>query len=289
MLWGGTFVAGRLASNQLSPLTNSALRFLIASACFALIMQMRRSWIRPSANSLLYLFLMGLSGVAIYNVCFFAGLKITMASRASLVIATNPVCAMLFAVIFLKEKLTFNKLSGLFLSLAGAVVVITDGNLAAIMNEGFGRGELIIFGCVICWVTYTFLSKVAMKTLPPLNTSSYSTFIGCIILLVIIFSQSSGNEIFQQISSVQITSWLALSYLGIFGTVIAYKLYLDAVIEIGPAKAAQYINLIPFFAVALSAIILNEPITMATLLGGSLIFAGIFLVNRTPLNIASER
>lgn len=274
-IWGGTFIAGKVAAPYLSPLAGAALRFTFASVCLLWLMTQTRSWVAPSRETWLQIILMGMSGVVVYNLCFFEGLKHIPASRAALVIATNPVCALLAARLFMGESLTLYRFAGILMSLSGAAVVITQGNLTLLSNGGIGIGEVIIFGCVVSWVTYTLLSKKVMQTLSPLTATAYSTFIGCIIL--IIFAITKGAV--QEIATIPMNVWIALAFLGIFGTVLAFTWYLDGVREFGPARAALFINLVPVFGVLLAAIILEESLNFATLVGGGFVIGGISLTN----------
>ena len=278
-LWGGTMVAGKMSGNQLSPILKSTCRFSIASILLAIIIQNKRAWIRPSKKELASLFLMGLTGVAIYNLFFFAGLKLILASRASLIIATNPICTLLYAFLFLNEKVTFYRMIGILISLFGAIIVITNGDLT-LLKQNIGHGELFIFGCVISWIAYVIIGKSTMKSVPPLIANAYSVFSGCALLIISLLFESNLKEISVNLTSLNLENWLALIYLGSFGTVLGYKFYLEATQEIGPARASQFINLIPLFGVSLSAFILRETITLTTILGGGLIIGGIFLTNK---------
>ncbi|MBH8562544.1 DMT family transporter [Nostoc sp. CENA67] len=275
-IWGGTFIAGRIAAPYLSPYTGAALRFTFASICLLWLVSKTHSWVAPSPKIWLQTILMGLTGVVVYNLCFFEGLKHISASRAALVIATNPVCALLAARIFLGEHLTLRRIVGILISLCGAVIVITQGDLALLWNGGIGIGEVIIFGCVLSWVTYTLLSKKAMQTLSPLTATTYSTLIGCTFLIV--FAISKGG--IQEIATIPINAWVALAFLGILGTAVAFNWYLDGVRELGAAGAALFINLVPVFAVLLAVSILGESLNLTTLVGGGLVIGGISLTNQ---------
>ena len=92
VLWGGTFVAGRIAAQDMGPASGSFLRFAVASLLLiAMIWQAQGRLPIPARRQFIPLFLLGLSGVAAYNIFFFLGLKLIPASRASLIVASNPV------------------------------------------------------------------------------------------------------------------------------------------------------------------------------------------------------
>ncbi|VEB45489.1 S-adenosylmethionine/S-adenosylhomocysteine transporter [Chromobacterium violaceum] len=120
VIWGGTFIAGRLLAGGLPPLLAACLRFSVASAtllgCLALT---RTPLVRPAPGQMLRLALLGLFGVFGYNLCFFYGLQHIGAARASLIVALNPAMIALASFLLLKEALPPFKLAGIALCLAG--------------------------------------------------------------------------------------------------------------------------------------------------------------------------
>jgi drug/metabolite transporter (DMT)-like permease len=198
------------------------------------------------------------------------------ASRASLIIALNPVFITLASAAFARERLPITGLAGVLLSLLGAALVITKGNWQD-FGAGFGSGELFISICVALWVSYTLIGRVALQTLTPLISTSYASILGCAGLLLPAFL-------------IERNTWrtptpeliLALAYLGIFGTVLGFIWYYEAVRELGPAQAGIFINLVPVFAVLLGVLTLGEALSPQTLLGGLLVVLGVTLTNAIP-------
>ena len=76
MIWGGTFVAGRLLSGALEPLLAASLRFLLASLALLLFMACKRiPLVRPNLRQCVQLLILGFFGIFFYNLCFFYGLQ----------------------------------------------------------------------------------------------------------------------------------------------------------------------------------------------------------------------
>jgi drug/metabolite transporter (DMT)-like permease len=157
--------------------------------------------------------------------------------------------------------------------LVGAGLVITKGKLQG-LSAGFGSGEFFITICVVMWVSYTLLGRVALQTLTPLITTTYASGLGCAGLLLPAVLIERGSWTVPSVSLV-----VALAYLGLFGTVLGFIWYYDAVRELGPAQAGIFINLVPVFAVLLGVLTLNEVLAPAALLGGSLVVLGVTLTN----------
>ncbi len=218
---------------------------------------------------------LGLSGILAYNLFFFLGLKDISASRAGLIIALNPVCITIASRIFFQEKLTYLKLVGVAISLLGAILILTEGNISTLVSQGIGRGELSILGCVASWVIYSLVGKLAMQEMSALATTTYAIWIGSVLLLP--FAIWEQNNHFPKIN---LLTGLGLAYLGILATVVAFNWYYEGIQAIGAAKAAIFINLVPMFAIIFGTIFLKESLSAITLGGGGLVILGVTLVNR---------
>jgi drug/metabolite transporter (DMT)-like permease len=221
--------------------------------------------------------LLGITGIFIYNIMFFKGLKIIEAGRASLIIATCPIIITICSAIFLKEKINLVKGLGIIISVCGAIIVISKGNISRIFEGGLGLGELYIFCCVLSWVAYSLIGKTVMKGLSPLTSVSYSATVGAVALLV----PALFEGLVENIAGQSVRDWLCISYLGIFGTVVGFVWYYQGVERIGPTKAGLFINFVPISAILCAFFILREPITLSLAGGAVLVISGVYLTNRT--------
>lgn len=274
--WGGTFIAGKQLAGHVDPYSAAFLRFAIASFFLILLtwkIEGRLPPITPSQT--LKIMFLGLTGIFAYNIFFFTGLSLINANRASLIIATNPIFISFFSALLFKERLSLGKLAGLGLSVTGALVVITSGQILTIFETGIGRGELAIFGCVFSWVAYSLMGAPLMKSLSPMASVCYSALAGTLMLLVPALSQG----IVFSLPGYTLMDWANLFYLGFFGTVLGFFWYYQGIQKIGPMGAGVFINFVPLSALVLSYFILKEPITREILAGGALIIAGVYLTN----------
>ena len=278
VFWGGTFVAGRIVAREVGPFSAAFLRFLTASICLLLITWRAEGRLPlPRGNLILPLILLGLTGVFSYNVFFFMGLERIEAGRASLIIANNPIFITLFSALIFRERLRPLAVLGVFLSLSGAVVVITRGDLVSAFQGGVGWGELFIFFCVLSWVAYSLIGKTVLASLSPLVSVTWASLLGMAFLA----APACGEGLLPAIFHYSADSWAGILYLGVFGTVAGFVWYYRGIREIGPARASQFINLVPVSAVLLAALILEEPLTLSLLAGGVLVLTGITLTNRS--------
>ncbi len=274
--WGGTFIAGRLIAPTLDPYSAAFLRFLIASIfLIAFTRKIEGHLPRINIDQIFIICLLGLTGIFAYNICFFSGLKYIQANQASLIIAMNPIFISIASAIFFKEKLHFNKIAGLCLSVTGALIVISNGNPLTIFNQGIGIGQILIFGCVASWVAYSIIGKKAMNNLSAITSVCYSSIAGTLFLLIPALYHGMPS----QLLTYHILEWSSLFYLGFFGTVLGFFWYYEGIEAIGPTRAGMFINFVPVSAILLSFFILKEPVTLSLIAGGVFVITGVWLAN----------
>jgi drug/metabolite transporter (DMT)-like permease len=259
------------------PFSASFLRFVVDSFFLILLAGKRKeSFPLLKKNQLMPAILLGMTGIFTYNVFFFMGLKTVTASRASLIVATNPVFISLFSVLLFKERMNAGKVMGIILCLAGAAIVISHGNLPKIFRGKLGWGEVYILGCVASWVAYSLIGKVIMKDLSPLHAVTYSCLIGTLAL----FFPAWQEGIYEQVMTYTAIDWTGIFYLGFFGTVLGFLWYYEGIQVIGPSRAAVFINFVPVSGVLLGWLLLDESINLSLLTGAALVIGGVYLTNK---------
>jgi len=278
--WGGTFIAGKLIAPTVDPYSAAFIRFSIASVFLIfLTIKIEGHLPRLMLNKIPIILLLGFTGIFSYNLFFFSGLNHIQANQASLIIACNPIFISFCSAVFFKEPLSPLKIAGLCLSVTGAIVVITDGNLFELLTLGIGKGELLIFGCVASWVAYSIFGKKAMTDFSPIVSVCYSSIAGTLLL----FFPALFKGVFPDMTSYTLTEWVSLFYLGFFGTVLGFFWYYEGINQIGPVKAGVFINFVPVSAIILSFFILKEPLTLSLIIGAIFVIAGVYLTNTASL------
>lgn len=277
VFWGGTFVAGRNLAGVVDPAIAAWLRFSIATALLLGWLYLKEGALpRLTWRQTLAVVLLGMTGVAAYNLFFFEGLKTVEAGRAALIVALNPVVIAVLSAWLFGERLQRLQVVGIALSVLGAAIVIGRGDLSALLRSGVGIGELMLLGCVSSWVFYTLIGRRLLRRLSPLVTVSYASLSGTLILGGIVAWQGELDRVVPN----DIGVWWDIGYLAVFGTVLAFVWYYQGVHAIGAARAAQFINLVPVSGVLLGLLLLNEPLTLSVLTGGGLVVLGLLLTNR---------
>lgn len=276
LLWGGTFIAGRLLAGTLEPASAAFLRFLIASIALVTVVGVtEKKLILPPKNLWVPLILLGMTGVFAYNVFFFNGLRHISAGRASLIIASTPLVITVFASIFFRERLSLLNICGILLSLGGAITVISNGHPGALFTGAFGPGESALFGCVLSWAAYSLIGRSILAVLSPLTAVCYSSVIGTLLLSL----PAAREGLFSRLTSITMADWASLAYLGLCGTALGFFLYYQGIKKIGATRAGIFINLVPVFALLLSWLLLGEVLKPVVLAGGLMVMTGVSLTN----------
>ena len=279
VFWGGNFVAGRMVAQELPPFSISFVRFAIAT--LFLLAFILRSHVRVPAlkkEHLLAAFLLGMTGVFANNSLFFYGLQTVPAGRASLITANNPAWIAIFASLIFREPMTLPKITGICLSVLGAMVVISHGDPISIFLGEVGLGELCLVGSGMSWVIYSLLGRWAMKELSPLEAVTYASVIGTMAL----FPPAALEGVTEAFWHYGLTEWAAIIYMAFFGTVLAFVWYNEGIKAIGPSRASIFINLVPISAIIMAVLLLGETADASLLLGAALVTSGIYLTNRPP-------
>lgn len=277
VFWGGTFIAGRIVAATVGPFSAAFLRFAIAGTCLLAITITREKRLPPlNRTQLAGVLLLGLTGIFAYNSFFFAGLATIHASRASLIIACNPVLITVLSAWIFGERLGPLRVVGTLMSVTGAIVVITRGHPMQIWQGGIGAGEMMIFGCVASWVAYSLIGKVLLKGLSPLTTVTYAALSGMLMLLPAAWI----NGLAADLAACRWQDWLSLAYLGLLGTVVGFVWYYQGIMRIGAGPASLFINFVPVSAIVMAYLILDEPVTASLVAGALLVGGGVYLTCR---------
>lgn len=276
LLWGGTFLAGRMLGASLPPASTAFLRFFVASITLITILRLSHGHIpKPCKTQWLPLFFLGLTGIFSYNIFFFEGLRHISAGRAALIIAATPLVIAIASTFLFGEKMTPQRLFGIVISFIGALFVISNGHPTQILHGNFGTGEKALLGCVFSWSAYTLAGRKVLNTIPPLTAVCFSCIIGTILLTI----PAIQSGLFGYIPLLTPMDWFNICYLGIGGTALGFWWYYRAIKEIGASRSAIFINLVPLFALLLAHLLLDESVKLSVLAGGLLILTGVSITN----------
>jgi drug/metabolite transporter (DMT)-like permease len=275
VLWAGSFPATRILVQGMAVYTATFVRFWWAALVLALIVVARNGRLPAiGARDWGYIAVLALLGVVGYNLAFNLGLIQVEASRASLIVPTNPAVTAAAAWLLLREPVGGVRALGIALSVSGALWILCRGEPSAFLALDFTTGELLLVACVFLWSAYTLIGRLALGRIAPLVLTAYAMLLGGAVLAVPAAFES------QSLRAVPWESWAALAYLVPLGTVVPFVWFWQGVGALGAARASQFINLVPPVAVAESVWLLGEPFTPALIVGTALVVGGLYLTNR---------
>ncbi len=272
-LWGGSFIASRVGLEGLYPVELATLRFAIAAPLLLLItlaLEGRKAF-RIAWKDLPVLVMMALTGVTLQYIVQFVAMTYTSVTNTALLINMGTFFVIIPSALFLREKLTVDNWLGVAIAFLGAALVATKGSFAFTPNL-IGDGLVLI--CAVMWAVYILIGNKLAGKYSVLSQLNYIFIIGFVGLIPVYFL--TPHHPFGGFSPL---TWASLFYLAIVCSVIAYFFFNDAIIKLGPSKAAIYQYLEPFFAIILAIALLGEPLTTAIALGAVFIVTGIAMAD----------
>ncbi|SFX07466.1 Permease of the drug/metabolite transporter (DMT) superfamily [Thermoactinomyces sp. DSM 45891] len=277
VLWGSSFVTSKIAINSVQAPVSASIRFgLSALICGLFLMIQTQHPRKVSKKNLGKLFIMGVSGIAIYNWLFFVGLSHTQASDGAVIIpAMSPVLTTCLAFFLLKQRQTLSKMLGLALALSGAAIFFFSTAVGS-LDQARLWGDLMFIGSSACWAVYTMIGRTVFQEVHPLIATSYALIFGGILLVFVALPQYS------QVSWEQVDTsfWIVQLYTAIFPTVLANFFFSYGVKSIGPTSTAMFMFFVPISGLVLSIIWLHESLNQLQLVGSVVIILGIWLMNK---------
>jgi len=271
-VWFASFgVAGKIALRELAPRGLIAVRVTLATLVFLLAWALRgRERIAPRDH--LRIAFYALLGITFNQLLFIEGLKRTSATNAVVLSTSIPVFTVAMALLLRRERATRVKLLGLGIAFAGALTVTGGAHL-----EGGTHlyGNLLILCNSLSYSLYLVLSRDVLGRYHALTVIAFTFFWGT--LGVLPFGAPAFVDAAPHLSR---TTWLAIAYIVALPSVGTYFLNTFALARVEASLVAIYIYIQPIIGAALAAQVLGERPASATLLGGSLIFLGIWWVTR---------
>ncbi|MGB5974328.1 MAG: DMT family transporter [Nodosilinea sp.] len=281
-LFAGSFVAGKYTTVDLGPLTTSLLRYVIAIAVLGFFIYRSD---RPAKdltvarNDWGAMMLLGTFGVVGYHYFFFSSLRYTATANTAIINAFNPVVTGVMAALFIGERLTRRQYGGIGLALLGVLMLLVRGNPARLLTLELNRGDGLMLCAVLCWVVYSLIIKQLSQRYSGLTITFYAAAAGVAQLLVLAAFESWWH----QLATLSLRSLLAIAYMGIAASGVAYLSFNLSIQRIGPTRTASTVySLVPIFVAALAWLFFREPLTKTMAVSMGLILLGINVVLSQP-------
>ncbi|MDQ0575997.1 DMT family transporter [Agromyces albus] len=271
LFWAGNFVFGEMVTHEISPISLTFFRWVFAAVPLVLIAWMieRPDWRLALREWKLHLVqsLLGLTG---YTLLIYAALMLTGAVKASVISAINPATIALAAAILLHERLNRVQVAGIVVAFVGVTIVLTGGDLGALVAQGFSAGDLLVIGSVLTWTFYSLISR-RLRT-PAITATAVQAVFAVVTMLPLV--AITGVSL-----PTEPAGMLGLAYIVIFPSIAGYALWNIGTSKVGPARAGVFLNLLPVFTVII-ALAFGATLEPAAAIGGLLVIAGVYLTVR---------
>ncbi|XUX07632.1 DMT family transporter [Sporosarcina sp. UB5] len=272
LLWGLNLPMLKYLLIHMDPVTMTALRVLTAGITVFAILGAFKLLRLPTKKEWTYIIGGAALNVVLHHYFLNMGLFRTTGTNASLILGTGPVLTAICTAVILRNYPSKIQWIGAAVGFIGISSVVLAGGDSL---SGLKLGDAFIFFSILAQVlSFLIIAKVA-RTLDPRLLTAYMLTVGSLILFVISFIQEPGELI--KFTTVPPSFWIVFAASAIFGTAVGHMLYNYSVGQVGPAKAAIFINLNTLFSLAGSALFLGEIITGRHLIGFILIIIGVIL------------
>jgi drug/metabolite transporter (DMT)-like permease len=275
LFWSGNFVAGRALRGHIDPVTLNFLRWLIALALIAPFIRRSTAASLPVLRREWRLILaLGATGIASFHCLVYLALQTTTATNALLMLSLAPIVTLLASVAVGTEHPTNRQIGGALISIVGAGLLITRGNLTGILSQGFNVGDLWMLLAVVIWAAYSLLLRRRPADLPsPVALVASIAAALAMMVPVLIFGAPTPGAALRSFPVL-----LSIAYIAIFASAIAFLFWTYGVSRLGPTRAGQFVNLMPIFGAGLAFAVLGEVPTLPQVAGAALVLSGIAFV-----------
>ena len=276
VVWGSTYLAFRVGvgpGGGFEPFMMGAVRFIPAALLLLGFAILQRGRIRLSRDEF---WMLAISGITLWvggSGLILIASKYTASGYAALMIGATPIWAAIIEGILGRKRPSNWLVAGLLLGMVGIMVLSTPKLMENSQTSLFAFILLVI--SPILWTAGSIYSQRRQPQLEPVVVSAYQQLFGGIgfLLLSPVLGERWGNP--------STAGWLALIYLIIFGSLIAYTSYILAIRLLPLSIVTTYAYVNPVVALILGWLILSEPITTWTIAGSGLILLGVGLVFRS--------
>jgi drug/metabolite transporter (DMT)-like permease len=282
LLWSFAFVAGKIGVTDCPPLILLAARFSLAGLLILGITALRgEAWSSLTWRDAAVFAIIGVANNALYLGLGYTGLQTVSAGLGGLIVSANPVFTAVLAAAFLGETLTWRKVMGLLLGIAGVGFIVWHR-----MSVGTDdwHGILFTLASLASIVAGTILFKVLAPNGSLWVGNGVQNLSAGIVLLPFAFAFSSVGDI---VPSARLLGAFAFLVLG--GSILAYLLWFHLLKVCGATAASAYHFLMPPLGMLFAFLVLGEHVELRDLLGIVPVALGIYLVTRPAASASVKR
>jgi drug/metabolite transporter (DMT)-like permease len=280
--WGSTYVAIRIVDRTVPPLIGGAVRFLVAGTLmYGFLAVRRRRPPRVSARELASLAVVGVLLLAGGNGLVMVAEKHVPAGLAAMIVASMPLWVLLLRTLT-GDRPRRATLAGLAIGLCGVALLVLRGG----HGHGVGVAQLlIVVAAALSWATGSFLSSKLPLPSDVFAGTAIQMLIGGVVLAGV--GPLVGEHWSALAERASLDAWLALAYLALIGSILAFTAYVWLLQNAPISKISTYAYVNPAVAVVLAASILGEAITPLMAVGGAITVIAVAVVIRSENRVTA--
>lgn len=274
VFWGISFVATKAVLREISPVTLIFTRFAIAAVVLLCVV---RSW--PPREAWGSLALMGFVGVFFHQMLQAFALTMTSATNTGWLIGLVPIWSAVLSAIFLGERFGRWKIAGLVGGFAGALLVVTRGELSTrVLGSPSTLGDLLILVSTVNWAVYSVLGHATIRRLGPRRATSGAMLFGALMLAPVFVVQRGWREW----PNLTPTGWGALLFLALGCSALGYLFWYGALERVEVSRVATLLYAEPLITFAAAALLLGERVSGIVVAGGAIVLVSVLIAQYAP-------
>lgn len=285
LFWSLSFLSIRISIHVFHPVFSTLLRIGIAFLTLTLIFVFTKTPLKLPRQLIFLLWFQGIIGQALPFLFLFWGEQYITPGLASILNATVPLWVMIINGLILREKGTFNlkKTTGLFLGFLGIVTIFSPmiSSQTDVSNNLVIMGALSVVAMAISYASGAiFYQKILANTQVLFKASVWHQHIGSLIFTFIFSLLIDSWPHFNSLSYMPLNAILALLYLGVFSTALAFLMYSYLIAEWGAIRAVSVLYIVPVFSVIWDILFLHFPFHLYEFMGMVMILLGVLFVQK---------
>lgn len=270
-IWGGMYVVVKVVVSVIPPIELVWMRYCIAFIALLIIGLIKRQSWRIQKRDLLLLVIIGIIGNTISIVTQEYGTKFSSAQMGAIITSSTPAFMVIFARIFLKERLNVKKILSVCLATIGVLLIVGNGTID--MSGQLGGIFLLI--AALTWALMSVLIKRVPKSYSPIAVTTYPILVAIVLLTPFVLGRLHEVDTAQLVYP---TIWGGLLYLGIVSTALGFLLWNRGLQLLNASSGGLFFFFQPLMGTLLGWLLLGENIGGTFWIGAFLVLIGVLIV-----------
>ena len=282
IIWSGNFIVARGVIKVIPPVTLSFYRWLTATIILIPFAwkYFVKEW-RLIKENFPYFFFVSVTGVSMFNTFVYIAGHYSEAINLALIGTTSsPIISVILAKIFLKERISFIRITGMIICITGILLLLSKGNFHTLLTFSFSKGDWWILAAAFSFAIYNTMVKKKPSAMNGINFLFVVFGLGTVMLIPFYLYELNTTGGF----AINISTLSVILYLGLGTSVICFLLWNIAISKLGTGRTALFGNLIPVFSSIEAVLILGEKLNWIYYTSFALVITGLVIANLQKRN-----